>query len=67
MCKNDITHQFNVYTSKKTVLYVLQYLNISYSFTVIRDECMEDLSRFVFLPPSSCFYGSNCLKLEADG
>lgn len=37
-------HQFLVYTSKKQFLYVLQYLNISFSW------CLEELSCFVLSP-----------------
>lgn len=66
MCRNDIRHQFNVYTSKKLFLYVLQYLNINYSFVclfkllhVLCGECVENFCRiiffFFFLPPFVLF------------
>lgn len=68
MCKNDIRHRFNVYTSKEKnlFLYVLQYLNINHSFVClfkllhfISGECVEDYQVLFFHPSSSRFRRNN--------
>lgn len=56
MCKNDIRHQFNVYTSKKTVFVCFAIFKYQLQLSVISGECVEDFCQYHIL-----FFSPLCL------